>query len=171
MPERTSKVRTPKDPPAARKTAPAETVTGATSADVNGISRLLSEAGLPHEDFAEHVARGHFFVARDERGEIVGAVGAELCGPDALLRSLVVAPARRGAGLGEKLVARLDQAANAWGVQRWWLLTTTAEEFFGQRGFRVTPRGEAPAAIAATREFRELCPSVAVCLSRESRSP
>ena len=57
-----------------------------------------------------------------------------------------------------------------WGVQRWWLLTTTAEVFFKKRGFVVTPRGGVPTAIAATAEFRGLCPSVAVCLSRERRS-
>ena len=86
-----------------------------------------------------------------------------------MLRSLVVAEAWRGRGLGDALVRRLEAAAQAWGVRRWWLLTTTAEAFFLKRGFRLTPRAEAPAAIAATAEFRGLCPSIAVCLSRERR--
>lgn len=136
-------------------------------ADAPAMAELLRAADLPHEDFAPHLA--HFLVAR-QNGKIVGAIGAEVCGADALLRSLVVAPVLRGAGLGGELVRRLEAAAGAWGVQRWWLLTTTAETFFKKRGFHSTPRSEAPPAIAATAEFRELCPSIAACLSRERRS-
>ncbi|ACB74875.1 arsenic resistance N-acetyltransferase ArsN2 [Opitutus terrae] len=135
--------------------------------DGASIGELLGAAGLPHEDFAPHLNR--FLVAR--RGQqVIGAVGAEVIGEDALLRSLVVDLGARRAGLGEALVRRIENEAAGWGVQRWWLLTTTAEEFFRKRGFRVTPRNEAPAGIAATAEFRGLCPSMAACLSRERRS-
>ncbi len=138
----------------------------AKDGDVVAIAALLQAAELPHEDFAAHIA--HFLVARREN-EIVGAIGAEVCGDDALLRSLVVASRWRGAGIGDALLRALEEKAAEWGVRRWWLLTTTAVKFFAQRRFRVTPRIEAPPAIAATAEFRELCPSVAVCLSRERR--
>jgi amino-acid N-acetyltransferase len=83
-----------------------------------------------------------------------------------LLRSLVVAPAHRGRGLGDGLVRRLERAAADWGVERFWLLTTTAKTFFARRGFRVTPRADAPAEIAATHEFKSLCPSTATCMTR-----
>ncbi len=142
------------------------TIERATVAEVPAIAGLLQAAGLPHEDFAPHVA--HFLVARNG-GDVIGAVGAEVAGPEALLRSLVVEKAWRGRGLGDELVQRLEAAAQAWGVRRWWLLTTTAEAFFLKRGFRLTPRAEAPAAIATTAEFCGLCPSIAVCLSRERR--
>ena len=68
------------------------------------------------------------------------------------------------------MLNELERAAGGWGVRRWWLLTTTAVKFFAQRGFRVEARENAPAAIGATAEFRGLCPSVAVCLSRERRA-
>lgn len=139
------------------------TIESATPADAPAIAALLRAAELPHEDFVWHL--GHFLVARSG-GDVVGAVGAELAGEEALLRSLVVAEPWRGRGLGDELVRWIDAAAEAWGVRRWWLLTTTAEAFFLGRGFQPTPRGEAPAAIAATEEFRGLCPSVATCLSR-----
>jgi N-acetylglutamate synthase-like GNAT family acetyltransferase len=144
----------------------APNIEAATPADAPAIAALLRAAGLPHEDFAPQVA--NFLVARRD-GEIVGAIGAEVGGTDALLRSLVVAPEWRGAGLGGELVRQLERAAGEWGVRRWWLLTTTAESFFVKRGFRATPRADAPAAVAGTAEFRGLCPSVAVCLSRERR--
>jgi amino-acid N-acetyltransferase len=139
------------------------TITPAAPADGPAIAALLRAAELPHEDITPHL--GHFLVAR-EGGTMVGAVGLEVYAPDGLLRSLVVALAHRGRGLGDRLVRRLEQAAAAWRVERFWLLTTTAEAFFARRGFRVTPRTGAPAKIAATHEFKTLCPSTAICLTR-----
>jgi amino-acid N-acetyltransferase len=139
------------------------TITPAAPADGPAIAALLCAADLPHEDIAPHL--GHFLVAR-QGGAIVGAVGLEVYAPDGLLRSLVVAPSFRGRGLGDELVRRLEQAAADWGVERFWLLTTTAEAFFARRGFRVTPRADAPAEIAATHEFKSLCPSTAICMAR-----
>ena len=151
---------------AAADSRPDLLIEAARAEDGPAIAALLRAAELPHEDFARHV--GRFIVARSG-AEIVGAIGAELYGEEALLRSFVVRADLRGAGLGSRLVRELERAAAGWGVRRWWLLTTTAETFFVKRGFRRVPRGDAPAAIAATEEFRGLCPSVAVCLSREWR--
>jgi amino-acid N-acetyltransferase len=144
------------------------TIEPARHGDEPAITALLREAGLPSEDFVPHLA--HFLVARAARGEVIGAIGAEVCPPDALLRSLVVAPAQRGRGIGQKLLEALERAAAEWSVTCWWLLTTTAETFFAARGFRPCPRSSVPAGIAATEEFRGLCPSVATCLSRKRRS-
>jgi N-acetylglutamate synthase-like GNAT family acetyltransferase len=142
--------------------APVE-LSAALPEDVPAIAVLLREAGLPDEDFADHLA--HFLVAR-RRGEIVGAVGFEHHGGDALLRSLVVAPALRDAGLGGRLVDRLIAEARAGGVKRFLLLTTTAERFFAKRGFDRTARQTVPEAIAATKEFNSLCPVSAVSMTR-----
>ncbi len=135
----------------------------ALPADAPAIAGLLATAGLPHEDFARHL--GNFIVAR-QNGMIVGAVGCEVCGPDALLRSLVVDPEARGTGLGDRLVRALAQQAVAHGVSRLYLLTTTAEAFFRARGFVRTGRAAVPSPVAATQEFRSLCPASAVCMAR-----
>lgn len=140
----------------------------AAPADGPAIAALLRAAGLPHEDFAAHLP--HFIVARGRRG-IVGAVGAEVCGPAALLRSLVVAPRARGAGLGSRLVDELERAAGGWGVRRWWLLTTTAETFFARHGFKVAARAKAPPAIRRTGQFQGGCCCSAVCMTRARRTP
>jgi len=139
----------------------------ATPADLPTIAALLRAAELPDADLAPHVA--HFLVARSG-GVVVGAVGAEIGGTNALLRSLVVAPSQRGAGLGGRLVSELERAAGAWGVQHWWLLTTTAEKFFATRGFRVAARSEAPEAIRRTGQFSGGCGCSAICLTRERRA-
>jgi len=143
--------------------APRPEIAAAAPGDAAAIAALLREAGLPHEDFARHLA--HFLVAR-RAGTVVGAVGFERHGGAALLRSLVVAPAARGAGLGGELVRRLTAQARHEGVGRFYLLTTTAEAFFAKRGFRKTARPAVPAAIAGTPEFHSLCPASAVCLTR-----
>ena len=140
----------------------------ATPADAPAIAELLQAAELPDGDFEPHLAG--FLVARLD-GVVVGAVGAEVYRPDALLRSLVVAPAQRGAGLGGRLVDELERAAAAWGVQRWWLLTATAENFFAARGFRVAARSEAPEPMQRTGQFSGGCCGSAVCMTRERRSP
>jgi amino-acid N-acetyltransferase len=138
-------------------------VEAARPVDEPAIRALLEQAGLPHEDFSRHL--GNFLVAQ-EQGKVLGVVGFELDGTDALLRSLAVAPACRGRGLGDRLVLRAVMAAKALGAHRLHLLTTTAEGFFARRGFRTVAREQVPPAVAATREFRELCPASAVCMTR-----
>jgi amino-acid N-acetyltransferase len=152
--------RTSSRPPGGERSV---TIEGASEKDLREIAALLGEAGLAHEDIAAHV--NTFLVAR-VGGEIVGTVGAEICDSDALLRSLVVAPTRRGTGLGKALVAALDRAAMHWGIKRWWLLTTTAGTFFTVRGFEVVERSKAPAAIRQTRQFQGGCACSAVCMTR-----
>jgi amino-acid N-acetyltransferase len=138
-------------------------VAPARPVDEPAIRALLQQAGLPHEDFSRHLE--NFSIARAE-GELLGVVGFELEGTDALLRSLAVAPACRGRGLGDRLLARAVVAAGTRGGRRLYLLTTTAELFFARRGFRVVSRELVPPAVAATREFRDLCPASAVCMTR-----
>jgi amino-acid N-acetyltransferase len=143
--------------------AAAIAISAAVPEDGPAITTLLRDADLPHEDFADYLA--NFLVAR-RGGEIMGAVGFELHSRDALLRSLVVAPAHRGAGLGGELVDRLATQAQRRGVTQFYLLTTTAETFFARRGFKSIARQAVPAAIASTKEFNSLCPSSAICMTR-----
>ncbi|HEY8368272.1 MAG TPA: GNAT family N-acetyltransferase [Thermodesulfobacteriota bacterium] len=135
------------------------------------VARLLAEAGLP-VDGLEHT---WLLVARDDpaeaaagkptgEGEVVGAVGLEAHPPAGVLRSLVVAPAYRGAGTGTALVARLLEAADARGVSDLWLLTTTAAPFFARLGFEPADRASAPPGVRDSIEFRAACPTTAACL-------
>ncbi|MBI2496924.1 MAG: GNAT family N-acetyltransferase [Opitutae bacterium] len=138
-------------------------IEAARPADVPAIRALLQQAGLPHEDFAAH--RADFLVARQD-GAVVGAVGFEQYGHDALLRSLVVAPGWQGDGLGGALLKRIENVAQRQGVRDFYLLTTTAEHFFAKRWFKKIAREKVPPAIAATGEFSHLCPASSICMSR-----
>lgn len=135
----------------------------AVAADLDAVGRLLAGAGLAHDDLRPETVR--LLVARAGK-RVIGAIGAEVRAPDALLRSLVVAPDHRREGVGEALVRRLDADAAAWGVRRWWLLTTTAERFFRARGFFPVERAAAPESIRLTGQFSGGICASAVCLSR-----
>ncbi len=131
-------------------------VRAAAPADLPVVTELLAGAGLPSADLGPGHMR-EFLVAT--RGDsILGAIGLEVCGAVGLLRSLVVRPDSRGAGLGKRLVTAMEQHAVECGVRDLWLLTIDATGYFEQRGYETRARAMAPAAIAATREFASLCP-------------
>jgi len=48
-----------------------------------------------------------------------------------------------------------------------YLLTTTAQAFSAKLGFAASERSEVPSAIAATAQFRSLCPSTAACMVKD----
>ena len=87
----------------------------------------------------------------EESGRVVGAVGLEVYGDCALLRSAVVDAGRRGSGLGIDLVESLLRHAATRGVREIYLLTTTAEHFFPRFGFVRIPRGDVARRRAGVR--------------------
>jgi amino-acid N-acetyltransferase len=114
---------------------------------------LLRAAELPIEDLTEpHLE--HFFMAGSPESP-GGVVGLELFGRHALLR--LVDPLIRATGIGSRLVERAEAHARAHGAESIYLLTTTAEGFFGTRGYARTERSTAPESIRGTREFASLC--------------
>ena len=138
-----------------------------TAAYLDGAGRqdaALLEAGLPVADL--EASAGQFYRYRTLGGVEVGYGGFEPAGCDILLRSVVVLPAARGRGIGANLVALLMRRAFDLGAGRAFLLTTTAGPFFSAIGFKAVSRDLAPAALAATRQFTETCPSSAAMFSR-----
>lgn len=124
---------------------------------------LLVDAALPIDDLDD--ADVHFIVAVDN-GVPVGAIGLEPFGSVGLLRSLVVHPSLRGAGIGHRLVEALETHARREGFGQLALLTQTAETFFAVRGYAVIGRGEVPGALQSSAEFRSLCPASATCMTK-----
>ena len=132
--------------------------------DLPEVSQILNGAGLPTADLAS----AHEFQSwvLQENGLILGVIGLERFGSDALLRSLAVSPDHRNRGLGQELVARLEHDAQAEGIQRLVLLTETAEAFFRRLGFAVTDRSHVSDGVKQSAEFRSLCPISAICMSK-----
>jgi amino-acid N-acetyltransferase len=139
-------------------------ITRAHNSDYAEVLTLLREVNLPVEGVPEHF--GNFLVARSEAGHLVGCVGQERYGSVALLRSLAVSPAQRGAGLGRELTLEVLSAARASGVTEIVLLTTTAADFFQHHfGFATAERARYDAALANSPEWKLPRCSSATCLS------
>jgi N-acetylglutamate synthase-like GNAT family acetyltransferase len=137
--------------------------------DLPAIELLLTLSGLPVEGVADSV--GNFVVAESE-GSIVGVIGLEVHDGHGLLRSVAVDPEWRGAGLGQRLVARIIAEAEARGFRALYLLTTTADRYFPKFGFTTAARSDIPEALHASAELRGACPASArvmqLCITRAS---
>lgn len=131
------------------------------------VIELLRACGLPTDDLRAGLEVRWWGLRAG--GRLVGVVGLETHGREALLRSLAVRPEARGTGTGAALVAHAEAQARRLGLARLFLLTTTAETFFARRGYARAERAAAPAAIARTAQFAGLCPSSAAFMSKELR--
>lgn len=133
----------------------------ATPADDAAIRQLLQSAGLPADDVASGPQQ---YVVAHDGARLVGTVGVEVVGTDALVRSLAVVPEWRGRGIAGALHRRILEVARRRGVRALFLLTTTAEDYAARRGFRRIDRSDVPPAILALPQFRRLCPASAACM-------
>jgi amino-acid N-acetyltransferase len=127
------------------------------------VLELLSQHRLPLEGVREHLET--MLVARQD-GRIVGTAALELYADGALLRSVAVAPALQGTGLGRRLIEAALEVARARGMRDVFLLTTTADGYFPRFGFARIERTSVPASVQASVEFRSACPASAVAMHR-----
>jgi amino-acid N-acetyltransferase len=105
----------------------------AQPADLPAVLALLGRAHLPTAGVADTLP--HFVIAEDG-GRIVGAVGLELYGASALLRS-----------------AAVEESWRVW-------------HYFPRFGFACVPRDAVNREVQASVEFREACPASAVVMRK-----
>ena len=142
------------------------TLRPARGSDLPAIEQLLTTSGLPLDGVAASL---NTFTVAEEGSAIVGVAGLELCGDDALLRSVAVAPEWRSRGLGRMLVNHVIAEARSRRLHGLYLLTTTAERYFPSFGFVRMDRISVPDAVRETEEFRDACPASAVAMGRVLR--
>jgi N-acetylglutamate synthase-like GNAT family acetyltransferase len=135
----------------------------ASDVDAPSILQLLRDSRLPIDGLLEHLNTA--FVARDG-ATIVGCAAVEIYPDGALLRSVAVARAARGHGLGERLSEAATTLARSLGTPAVYLLTTTAESYFPRFGFVQTTRDLVPAGVQQSIEFRSACPASAVVMRK-----
>jgi N-acetylglutamate synthase-like GNAT family acetyltransferase len=125
----------------------------------DGLKAALRKAGLPCEDVEQP---GPLFWRFDTDDDIpAGFAGLELQGPDALLRSLVTLPPRRGTGVGRAIVAALEREARLRGCDVIYLLAP-APDYFARAGYAALSRDAVPVAIRASSQFHSpICASAA----------
>ncbi|MGZ8290749.1 MAG: arsenic resistance N-acetyltransferase ArsN2 [Telluria sp.] len=141
------------------------TIRQAKPGDLPAIAQILADAGLPTSDIAPSLLED--FVVLEKDGDIVGCVGIERYGSNALLRSLAVDASRRGVGQGRHLVEAIEARAAQSGVSRLFLLTTSASGFFEDHGYQLIERGAVPEALMHSAQFSELCPANAACMEKD----
>lgn len=138
-------------------------IRAATPPDLPRILELLGAAGLPEQGVGECLDSFQLGIVE---GVVVGCAAVEARGHHGLLRSVVVDPGARSAGVGRRLCTRAIDAARVEGRTQLYLLTTSAAGFFSELGFSEIPRDQAPLAIRETREFSTICPGDATLMFR-----
>jgi amino-acid N-acetyltransferase len=132
------------------------------------IEALLRACELPAEGITRLVDR---FVVAEREGILAGCAAVERAGSAGLLRSVAVVPGVRGTGVGRNLVQAAITRAAGEGTQDFYLLTTTAERYFGTLGFQVIERDRAPEDLRKTDEFSSACPASATLMFRRWTTP
>jgi len=125
---------------------------------------LLKECDLPYNDIEPDAK--HFFICKKD-DEVIGCIGLELYGEDALLRSLAVKEQFRNEGHAKRLVETLHAYAASLGVKHLYLFTTTANKYFQKQGYSSISRENLPEAIKSSAEFSYLCPSSAMTMQKK----
>ena len=133
----------------------------AKATDIASIKLILLANQLPVQGVDDHWRT--FLVARDG-DKIVACGGAEAYPIAALIRSIAVLADYQRHGLGRRLVRQLLDRLAARGLREFYLLTTTAEDYFRKRGFKKIEREEVNPQLLASREFHDACPASAVVM-------
>ena len=136
-------------------------IAGAAESDLPAIKQLLLDNDLPTAGVDDHWRT--FVVARDG-DTVVGCGGSEAHAFAALIRSVAVQPDYRSLGIGRKIVRQLLDRLASRGIREFYLLTTTAQEYFRKRGFKVIDRDEVHPQLLGSQEFQGACPDSAVCM-------
>lgn len=129
--------------------------------DVEAIHELLRASNLPTEGIEPTTEI--LLVAKNE-DRVLGGCAVEIYGLQGLLRSVVVAPDVRSAGIGGLLVEEAVRESAAVGLRELWLLTLDADGYFGRFGFETVDRRTVRGPVRESDEFARLCPDSAVCM-------
>jgi len=134
----------------------------ARPSDLAAILNLLTQCALPPDGLGQHL--GVALVAQAQEG-IIGSAALEIYGRAALLRSVAVAPAFQGQGLGHRLTRAALKLATEKSIIHLYLLTETAGEFFLKFGFQPIERADVPPAVQNSVEFTTACPASALAMA------
>ena len=135
------------------KPEPIHSLLAATDRDATAIRALLESNGLPTADL--ETSRPEFYVASED-AVVVGVGGLQRFDSAGLLRSVAVSLSHRRSGLGSRIVEFIERRAADAGLSDIYLLTETAEHFFGKRGYRTIERRNVPGVVQASAEFGSL---------------
>lgn len=132
--------------------------------DLPAIRSLLEEEKLPTADINGY--KQAFFVAAED-DKLVATIGLESYGDTGLLRSMIVSSRQRNKGIASKMVSELTSYAKAKGIRSLYIVTNTAEAYFGKKGFTRINREHVDPRLLESAEFNGLCPASSVIMIKE----
>ena len=126
---------------------------------------LLGACQLPVSDIgcSEQV----FWGVRPRAGPLIGCIALELCGADAILRSLAVASNWRQQGVAKQLLDSAVAGGRQRNLRTLYLLTETAESYFARHGFQLVARDQVPEPVKRTPQFSQICPESAAVMKMD----
>ena len=127
------------------------------------VSDLLVASDLPVDDLDDPKI---FLNCVCEDARPVAAIGVERYSRNGLLRSLVVTPEKRGAGLARSIVGEMEANARMHGLSALYVLTDRAQTFFSMLGYERVKREDVPDEIKATTQFTCQCPASATVMRK-----
>jgi amino-acid N-acetyltransferase len=131
-------------------------------ADLMTMMTLLKKSGLPNQDL--QLTNSILISYHDKDGNVIACGGLEFYANDALLRSIAVDETHRGKRIGREIVRDLIQRAGARSIDKIYLLTETARDFFVKLGFKDVNRDSVPDSLKKSSEFSSVCPISATCM-------
>ncbi|PVV24359.1 MAG: hypothetical protein B6D74_05690 [gamma proteobacterium symbiont of Ctena orbiculata] len=134
--------------------------------ELSEIKALLESCELSTEDI--DLKKSLYFYGKRIDSTIVAVVGLEILGSSALIRSVAVSAEHRGTGIGKRLVSYAESTAASKGVEKLYMLTTDAHDYFYKLGYRPVSRAVVPEEIETTQQFSTICPSNALLMSKET---
>lgn len=129
------------------------------------VIQVLTAVKLPVEDLPSSLE--NFYVVVDNSNEVIGVAGLEIYGDYGLLRSLAILPGYRDQGIAGQLLERVESLATLNNLKAICLLTETAPEYFGRKGYAKITRADVPEAVQASSEFSHVCPVSAIVMKKE----
>lgn len=135
--------------------------------DLPAVQQLPQATGLPTEDLAT-APNPQMWLLEDAGAAVIGVIGLERVGAGGLLRSLAVAPAHQGRGLGQaRETAREPRTHRRRGTEG--ALDANRPALLRRpRLWRHRP-GPVPGELKQSEQFRSLCPGSAVCMTKSLR--
>src|SRR5512140_2577725 len=131
-------------------------IRGARQEDLPFIKELLLGNDLPMEGVDEH---WRTFLLAWDHDRLVGCGGAEAYTNAALLRSIAVDHDYRSQGIARTIVRQLLDRLSSRGIRDFYLLTTSAEQYFAKRGFKRIEWDEVNPQVLASSQFQGACPT------------